>query len=54
MNSCHDPQQVRVGYMADLPLTTCFEPKGLAEKDERLDTPLNLPQTEYSFDLRFC
>ena len=34
INPCHDPQQVSVGCLADVPPTTGYEPKDLAENDD--------------------
>ena len=37
--NCHDPQQVSIDSLADPTTNTGYEPKDLAEGDERFDTP---------------
>ena len=43
MNPCHDPQQVSIGFLADVPPTAGYEPKDLAEEDNLVQTVI-LPQ----------
>ena len=40
MKPCHDPQQVSIGYVADIPPTAGYEPKDLAENDDLCVKPL--------------
>ena len=52
MNPCHDPQQVSIGYMADLPPTAGYEPKDLAGNDDLCVKPLffHRPSTTSTYD----
>ena len=40
INPNHNPQQVSIGHMADVPTATSFEPKDLSENDDLCVKPL--------------